>query len=235
MSQFLYTLDDKELAFPPHQFALNDPNGLIAMGGDLSPQRLIQAYTNGIFPWFNDGDPLLWWSPNPRAVLKVADLKINRSLKKFINKSPYKITVNNCFNQVIDICADAPFRSDDTWILPDMINAYKVLHQQGFAHSIEVWKNEELVGGLYGVAINGFFSGESMFYTQTNASKIALVSLINLLNLIGVQFIDCQIQNPFLESMGAIEITRDEFLQLKSNELNRPVENRFWQQRELSE
>lgn len=234
MSQFLYTLDDKELAFPPHKFALNDPNGLIAIGGDLSPQRLIQAYSNGIFPWFNEGDPLLWWSPNPRAVIKITDLKINRSLKKFINKSPYKVTVNTSFNQVIKICADAPFRTDNTWILPDMINAYKELHQQGYAHSVEVWLNDELVGGLYGIAINGFFSGESMFYTKTNASKIALVSLINLLNLIGVQFIDCQIQNPFLESMGAVEISRDEFLQLKSEELKRTVDDVFWQQREIT-
>ncbi|WNC70577.1 leucyl/phenylalanyl-tRNA--protein transferase [Thalassotalea psychrophila] len=234
MSQYLYTLDDKELAFPPHQFALNEPNGLIAMGGDLSPQRLIQAYTNGIFPWFNDGDPILWWSPDPRAIIKVADLKVNRTLKKFINKSSYKVTLNTCFNQVIDICADAPFRSDDTWILPDMLNSYKQLHHQGIAHSIEVWHEDKLVGGLYGVAINGFFSGESMFYTKTNASKIALVALINLLNSIGVEFIDCQIQNPFLESMGAIEITRDEFLHLKSNELKKAITNGFWLKRELT-
>ena len=234
MSQFLHTLDNKELAFPPHRFALDEPNGLIAMGGDLSPERLIKAYTDGIFPWFNDGDPLLWWSPNPRAIIKVADVKINRTLKKFINKCPYKVTLNNCFNQVIAKCADAPYRNDDTWILPDMLNAYQQLHQQGFAHSIEVWHEDKLIGGLYGVAINGFFSGESMFYTQTNASKIALVSLINLLNLIGVEFIDCQIQNPFLDSMGAIEISRDEFIQLKSNELNRAVKDGFWHKREIT-
>ncbi|WNC70300.1 leucyl/phenylalanyl-tRNA--protein transferase [Thalassotalea nanhaiensis] len=234
MSQYLYTLDDKELAFPPHQFALNEPNGLIAMGGDLSPERLIQAYSNGIFPWFNDNDPILWWSPDPRAVIKIADLKVNRSLKKFINKSPYRVTLNQNFNQVIAQCANAPFRNDDTWILPDMLNAYRLLHQQGFAHSVEVWHDNELVGGLYGVAINGFFSGESMFYTKTNASKIALVSLINLLKLIEVEFIDCQIQNPFLESMGAVDISRDEFLQLKSNELNRNVNKDFWLNRELT-
>ena len=234
MSQYLYTLDDKELAFPPHQFALNEPNGLIAMGGDLSPERLIQAYTNGIFPWFNDNDPILWWSPDPRAVIKIADLKVNRRLKKFINKSPYRVTLNQNFNQVIAQGANAPFRNDDTWILPDMLNAYRLLHQQGFAHSVEVWHDNELVGGLYGVAINGFFSGESMFYTKTNASKIALVSLINLLKLIEVEFIDCQIQNPFLESMGAVDISRDEFLQLKSNELNRNVNKDFWLNRDLT-
>ncbi|OUS28723.1 leucyl/phenylalanyl-tRNA--protein transferase [Thalassotalea sp. 42_200_T64] len=233
MSQYLYTLDDKELAFPPHEFALSEPNGLIATGGDLHPKRLIQAYANGIFPWYSEADPLLWWSPNPRAILKIGDLRINRSLQKFINKSAYTVSLNKDFAKVIDICSDAPFRDDDTWIMPEMIQAYQQMHQLGYAHSIEVWQHDDLVGGLYGVAINGFFSGESMFYKKTNASKIALVALINLLNLKDIEFIDCQIQNPFLESMGVKEVSRDDFLTLQQDEVNRPVEPDFWRPRIL--
>ena len=166
MSTILYQLDDNSLAFPPIDCALTEPNGLLALGGDLSSARLLSAYSQGIFPWYSEEEPLMWWSPNPRAIINIEQLRINRTLAKAIRKSPYTITLNQDFAQVIELCADAPFRDDETWILHDMQAAYINLHHQGHAHSIEVWQTNDtndkaLVGGLYGIAINGFFSGES--------------------------------------------------------------------------
>lgn len=235
----LYQLHDNSLAFPPIEHALTEPNGLLAVGGDLQPKRLLNAYQQGIFPWFSENDPLLWWSPNPRAIIKLDDLRINRTLRKALKKSPYKITLNNAFEEVIAYCADAPFRDDGTWILPEMQSAYVNLHQLGFAHSIEVWQTNDLnhpklVGGLYGVAINGYFSGESMFYTSPNASKFALVALSDLLRTMDINFIDCQLLNNFLENMGAIEITRENFVALKQTAINTKIQADFWQPRELS-
>lgn len=238
----LYQLHDDNLAFPPLSCALTEPNGLLAVGGDLQTKRLINAYSQGIFPWFSDGDPLMWWSPDPRAIIKLIDLRINRTLRKAIKKSPYKITVNSAFEQVIQYCANAPFRDDDTWIVPDMQTAYINLHQLGYAHSIEIWQTNDnnaskpkqtLVGGLYGVAINGFFSGESMFYTQANASKFALVALAQLLASMDVDFIDCQLLNPFLVDMGAKEISRNNFVALKETAITKVSPENFWQPREL--
>jgi len=235
----LYQLDATDLAFPPVELAFTEPNGLLAIGGDLNPQRLINAYSQGIFPWFSEHDPLLWWSPNPRAIIKLSDLRINRTLRKALKKSPYKITLNTAFEEVIALCADAPFRDDGTWILPEMQSAYVNLHQLGFAHSIEVWRTNTfdqpvLVGGLYGIALNGFFSGESMFYTSPNASKFALVALTKLLKSIEVDFIDCQLLNDFLTDMGATEISREKFLALKQTAINKEIATDFWQPRELS-
>lgn len=236
----LYQLHEDHLAFPPLHFALKEPNGLLALGGDLSPKRLIKAYQQGIFPWYSEGDPLMWWSPCPRAIININNLRINRTLRKALNKSPYKITLNTAFNQVIQLCANAPFRDDETWILPEMGRAYGELHKQGYAHSIEVWQhdmaNDEkiLVGGLYGIAINGFFSGESMFYTAPNASKFALVALSQLLKALDVTFIDCQLINPFLASMGATEVSRNDFVKQKDIALTKVVPKNFWHSRELS-
>ncbi|WP_159820117.1 leucyl/phenylalanyl-tRNA--protein transferase [Colwellia sp. 20A7] len=239
----LYQLNDNNVAFPPVSAALTEPNGLLALGGDLQPNRLINAYSNGIFPWFSEGDPLMWWSPDPRAIIKLADLHVNRTLRKAIKKSPYKVTVNSAFEQVIKQCANAPFRSDETWILPEMEAAYINLHQLGFAHSIEVWQTnnddalspkEELVGGLYGIAINGFFSGESMFYSKPNASKFALVAISKLLSSVNVDFIDCQLLNPFLADMGASEVTRDDFINLKNKAIDIAIDKDFWHPREVN-
>jgi len=235
----LYQLNDNNVAFPPIELALTEPNGLLAVGGDLQPQRIINAYSQGIFPWFSENDPLLWWSPDPRTIIHIDNLRINRTLRKAIKKSPYKITLNTAFEEVIAMCADAPFRDDGTWILPEMQSAYINLHQLGFAHSIEVWQTDAseqpiLVGGLYGVAINGFFSGESMFYTSPNASKFALVALGRLLKSIEVDFIDCQLLNNFLADMGAIEISREDFIALKQTAINKDIAIDFWQPRELS-
>lgn len=239
MAQILYQLDDNSLTFPPIEHALTEPNGLLALGGDLSSKRLITAYSQGVFPWYSDGDPFMWWSPDPRAIIDINDLRINRTLRKAISKSPYQITVNQAFNQVTRLCAKAPFRNDETWILPEMESAYLALHQQGYAHSIEIWHtseqcHKELVGGLYGVAINGFFSGESMFYKQSNASKFALIALGQLLKTADIHFIDCQLLNPFLEDMGAKEISRDTFLQKQQNALTKIMPDDFWQPRSLT-
>lgn len=238
----LYQLNDDNFAFPAVDCALSEPNGLLAVGGDLQPKRLINAYSQGIFPWFSENDPLMWWSPDPRAIIRLDDLRINRTLRKALNKSPYSVTLNTAFKQVISHCANAPFRDDGTWILPKMQAAYINLHQLGYAHSIEVWQacdsgttdvKQTLVGGLYGVAINGFFSGESMFYTQANASKFALVALTRLLNSIDVEFIDCQLLNPFLADMGAIEISRESFIKSKLTAINKEVATQFWQPKTL--
>ena len=171
----------------------------------------------------------MWWSPDPRAVIYLDDLRINRTLKKAINKSPYQITLNSAFEQVIEQCADAPFRDEDTWIIPSMQQAYIALHKAGYAHSIEVWQDDLLVGGLYGIAINGFFSGESMFYAKDNASKFALVALKQHLKVLGVQCIDCQLINPFLADMGAIEIPRKTFIDIKQHAINIIPPEGFWQ------
>lgn len=234
MSQTVHYLDSESLAFPPTQQALTDPNGLIAIGGDLSPQRLVSAYEQAIFPWFNAGEPIMWWSPSPRAIIPVNQIKINRTLTKFIKKNPYQMTLNKDFDQVISNCAHAPFRKEGTWIVDDMKLAYMRLHELGYAHSIEVWQHNELVGGLYGVAINSFFSGESMFYKKNNASKVALISLAELLKTIGVSFIDCQILNPFLDDMGCIEIDRDSFTQLQQVAITKIVPKDFWHSKVLT-
>lgn len=240
MSQILYQLDDNNLTFPAITHALSEPNGLLALGGDLSALRLIEAYSKGIFPWYSDGDPLMWWSPDPRAIININELRINRTLRKAIKKSPYQVTLNHAFSEVTEMCADAPFRDDDTWILPEMLSAYAQLHAQGYAHSIEVWQTLEpnsqrvLVGGLYGVAINGFFSGESMFYSQPNASKFALVALGELLKSADINFIDCQLLNPFLEDMGAIEISRDKFFEKQQNAIVNILPSNFWQKRSIN-
>jgi len=212
MSQDLTWLSQDNLAFPEPHLALKDPNGLLAIGGNLSVNTLIKAYSNGIFPWYCEDQPIMWWSPTPRAVIYLKDIKINRTLRKFLNKSKYTVTFNQAFEKVISLCADAPFRDDDTWIVDDMLDAYINLYQAGHAHSVEVWDDDMLVGGLYGVSIGGFFSGESMFYTAPNASKVALIALVEKLKGCGALFVDCQITNPFLESMGATEIPREQFL-----------------------
>lgn len=234
MSQTLPILALECLAFPSPNSALLEPNGLLALGGDLSIKRLCSAYQQGIFPWYSEHDPIMWWSPSPRAVIPTQKIKINRTLRKFLNKNLYTVTLNKAFNDVITLCANAPFRTDSTWIVPEMLRAYQNLHQAGHAHSIEVWDKDELVGGLYGVAVNGFFSGESMFYAKANASKVALVNLAKLLNSAGIGFIDCQLINPFLADMGCIEINRAKFESLKNESLAVSLPHNFWQKKQLT-
>ncbi len=209
--------------FPDPNTALLSPNGLLAVGGDLSPGRLLAAYRQGIFPWFNPGEPILWWSPDPRAVLFLDQLKISRSLAKFIRQNvcedigqdirhdQLQVTFNHDFNQVIGGCATA---RKDTWITPEMITAYTSLHQLGHAHSVEVWQQDKLVGGLYGVRVGKVFCGESMFSLVSNASKVAMVHLVARLKTAGCVLIDCQLANPHLMSLGATTIPRAQFIAL---------------------
>lgn len=207
----VYTLPE-DLIFPHPKLARED--GLLAVGGDLSIERLFLAYSNGIFPWYSDGEPILWWSPNPRFVLFPQDIKISKSMKKILKKGMYKVTYDTCFRDVIYNCGKMREENEGTWITEDMLEAYCRLHEEGYAHSVEVWHEEELVGGLYGVSIGKCFFGESMFSKMSNTSKIALITLSKDLLAKRFTLIDCQIYTKHLESMGAVKISRDEFLRL---------------------
>ena len=210
---------ENDCPFPPLNQALTEPNGLIAIGGDLSAERLLNAYSQGIFPWFNAGEPVMWWSPNPRMVLFPDELKISSSLKKTLKKQLFEIRFNSAFGQVITACSQSvrgeksvPPESN-TWISPEMIDAYINLHQKGYAICVESWLNNQLVGGCYGVLINKMFYGESMFHTQTDASKVAFVHLVNHLKTLKIGMIDCQMKTPLLSSFGGREIEREDFKQ----------------------
>lgn len=201
--------------FPPVEQALHNPNGLLASGGDLSVPRLLDAYRHGIFPWFNPGDPILWWSPDPRMVLFPEELHISRSLAKRLRHRDYQVRTDTDFGAVMQACAAPRLRENaaasGTWISSDMMAAYMRLHRQGYAHSVEVWKNGALVGGVYGVAIGRMFYGESMFSCMADASKIALVHLCRQLQRWGFGMIDCQMETAHLASMGARPISRSAF------------------------
>ena len=218
-SSKLYWVKDNLLAndFPDVGQALRDPDGLLAIGGDLSSERLLQAYSNGIFPWFNEGQPILWWSPDPRCVLEPNDLKISRSLRKRIRKNEYRISYNQAFTEVLEGCAASRKGVNETWITSDIKLAYITLHQQGYAHSVECWHEGKLVGGLYGVAIGKVFFGESMFSRRTDASKVALVHLTQQLLKKEFRLIDCQVHSSHLQTLGAKPIKRDFFIQILKN------------------
>jgi leucyl/phenylalanyl-tRNA--protein transferase len=201
-------------AFPDLSKALREPNGLLAFGGCLSPQRLVNAYRHGVFPWYNPGEPILWWSPNPRLVLFPDKLNISRSLNKTLRKQPFEIHFDYACAKVISACA-APRQADGgTWITEEMQNAYRQLHRLGICHSVEAWQEGELVGGLYGLAIGQVFFGESMFHTKTDASKVAYVHLVKQLADWGYQLLDCQVSSEHLLSLGAEEISRSNFQSL---------------------
>ena len=212
--------------FPELESAMREPNGLLAAGGSLTPRRLIDAYTHGIFPWYGESDPILWWSPDPRLVLFPENLKISRSLKKSLRKE-YEIRTDADFEQVMRKCAEP--RKDDagTWISEEMISAYCALHDMGIAHSIETWMEGELVGGLYGVALGHVFFGESMFSRRTDASKIAFVHLVMQLRRWGYRMIDCQVRTSHLVSLGAVEIPRSEFAAILEAETS-PITPAKW-------
>ncbi|CAG0997100.1 Leucyl/phenylalanyl-tRNA--protein transferase [Methylophilaceae bacterium] len=200
--------------FPPIDHALEEPNGLLAIGGDLSVERLLGAYAQGIFPWFSEGQPILWWSPGPRMVLYPEELKISRSLARRLKRRDYEIRADTAFRQVMQACARAPRPGQDgTWITEPMIDAYTRLHEAGYAHSTETWIDGKLAGGVYGIAIGRMFYGESMFHETANASKIAFVHLVHDLKARGFGLIDCQMKTAHLASLGAREIARKDFLQ----------------------
>ena len=199
-------------AFPPIEAALDEPNGLLAAGGDLSPGRVLAAYRRGIFPWFGAGQPILWWSPNPRMVLYVDEFHMSHSLRKRVKRREFEIRVDTAFADVIESCAHAPRRGQlGTWITPAIMDAYRELHAEGFGHSVEAWRDGELVGGLYGLALDRMFFGESMFATEDDASKVALAGLIEVLRRLDTPLIDCQQETAHLATFGARPIARSVF------------------------
>lgn len=234
MTQQLTILQSPHDAFPNPEIALSDPDGLLAIGGDLSTKRLINAYKLGIFPWFNPGEPIMWWSPSQRAVLKVGNLKISRSLKKLARQKRYRIFINHQFENVIQACVEQRQFKEGTWITSEMIEAYTKLHHLGIAHSIEIVNFDgALVGGLYGLMTGGTFCGESMFHRESNCSKLAFWALHDHLNEHGIQLIDCQLENPHLMSLGATIMPRTEFLTTIKHTADLKLNKQMWSKQQL--
>jgi leucyl/phenylalanyl-tRNA--protein transferase len=225
---FVLSANGQDLHFPPVEEA--SPEGLLAVGGDLRPERLLEAYRHGIFPWYDDDQPILWWSPDPRTVLFPDKLHISRSLKRSLRPGLFSITFDQCFRDVMRQCAGPRPQYPDggTWITADMLEAYTRLHELGYAHSVETWKDGQLVGGLYGVAIGGAFFAESMFTRTSDASKVALVSLVRQLQTWGFHIMDCQQSSPHVLAFGAKEIPRREFLDRLNAALTLPEQQGQW-------
>ena len=214
--------------FPPVSGALRSPNGLLCAGADLTPQRLIDAYSKGIFPWFSAGDPILWWSPHPRMVLFPDEFKVSRSLRKAVAKGAFETRFDTAFARVMAECAAPRGGQAGTWIVPEMVAAYVRLHELGFAHSVESWNDGQLAGGLYGILLGRVFFGESMFARETDASKVALVKLVERLRGLGVRLIDCQQATRHLASLGAREIPRRDFVHLLAESIQYPPTGSRW-------
>lgn len=215
-------LDPDSYEFPDPANALDEPNGLLAVGGDLAPDRILAAYHRGIFPWFNPGDPILWWSPSPRTVIYPEQLHLSKSLRKTLRQGIYRVTFDHDFRKVMQYCAAPRAYADGTWINKEIIAGYCALHERGIAHSVEVWRGDELVGGLYGIALGQIFFGESMFSRADNASKVGFAHLVRQLREWNFQLIDCQVANDHLFSLGAVAISREDFQQMLINFIKRP-------------
>ena len=231
MDKTLPILDPGTLSFPNPDTALKEPNGLLAMGGDLSPSRLLAAYRLGIFPWYDITSPILWWSPNPRAILFVDQINISKSLQKLILKKNFHYSCDRHFVDVIEACQNRKSHSTslmDTWITPELKKAFIQLHEMGYAHSIEICQNGKVVGGLYGICIGKCFFGESMFHKVSDMSKVALVLLVRQLARWGFRWIDCQIWSPHLASLGAQNISRESFLSLLSHGIDENTKLENW-------
>jgi leucyl/phenylalanyl-tRNA---protein transferase len=228
MTIYLPELPISNHAFPDVNTALKDPDGLLAMGGDLTTKRIITAYRHGIFPWFSAGQPFLWWSPSQRATIKPKHVHISNSMKKFIRKSSLSISINTAFKNVIHACAAPRSYQNETWITKEMIAAYQQLHQQGFAHSIEVWRDNDLVGGLYGIAIGGVFCGESMFSKEDNSSKMAFIALCQHFDRFKGQLIDCQILTQHLQNFGVQSTPRENFIDSLKQYENLKIDKKCW-------
>lgn len=213
---------DHPQRFPDVELALDDPNGLLAAGGDLSEERLLAAYRRGIFPWYSEGEPILWWSPNPRAVLLPQQVKISRSLRRTLKRRSFDVTFDVAFPQVVRACAGPRQQAQGTWITGEMFKAFCHLHQRGHAHSVECWQGDCLVGGLYGLAVGKVFFGESMFSQVTDASKVALVHLVWQLQRWCFGVIDCQVSSAHLASLGAVDMPRADFVQMLADWCARP-------------
>ncbi|RLA43295.1 MAG: leucyl/phenylalanyl-tRNA--protein transferase [Gammaproteobacteria bacterium] len=227
----LAVLDTHQPIFPDPRQALVEPNGLLAVGGNLEPETLIKAYRAGIFPWFERHQPILWWSPNPRAVIYPEQLHLSRSLRKILRRGDYEVTTDCAFTEVIQACSARGNKEEGTWITDEMIAAYSRLFDRGVAHSVEYWHDGALAGGLYGIAAGRVFCGESMFSQSPNASKIALAHLANALQHSGFLLIDCQIGNDHLASLGAVSIDREQFLDLLNNNIEARIS---WPAKEIS-
>lgn len=204
--------DDPPHAFPHPESAMREPDGLLAAGGDLSPARLLYAYRHGIFPWYDAGQPILWWSPDPRCIIEPGAFRLSRRQRRELRKSPLLLTFNRAFAAVIEACAGPRRSGEGTWITPEMSAAYQHMHELGWAHSVEVWNDGRLAGGVYGIAIGKAFFGESMFSRESNASKSALFGLSRIMRQSGMTLLDCQVCSPHLMSLGAIAIPRQDFL-----------------------
>lgn len=225
---FLLPPDGDEPRFPPVDLA--SPEGLLAVGGDLRSERLLAAYRHGIFPWYSDGQPILWWSPDPRAVFFPASVHVSRSLRKSLRRGCFTLSMDTRFAEVIAACADTGLRRDETgtWITTEMQQAYIDLHEKGYAHSVEVWKDGKLAGGLYGLSLGRAFFGESMFHRRRDASKVALVALARQLQAWEFLFIDAQVSSAHVLSLGAVEIRRREFMRLLETALETPTRVGRW-------
>ena len=220
--------NDPDTPFPPTSEALESPKGLLAWGGDLQPERLLTAYRSGIFPWYSDGQPILWWSPVPRCVIFPEKVYLSARTRRRYNSGVYRLSADLAFSEVISGCAEPRGYDSDTWITDEMLEAYVQLHQLGHAHSLEVWEDDLLVGGIYGLALGSVFFGESMFSRRTDASKIALVALCRQLNGLGYGLLDCQVGNPHLHSMGAEELARGTFETLLESLILEPQPDGSW-------
>lgn len=218
--------DDPPDAFPDARHALREPNGLIAAGGDLSPERLVAAYRRGIFPWYSEGQPILWWNPDPRAVLFPAELRVSRRLARTLRSGRFEVSVDQAFDDVIRLCAETRAESG-TWLGPDMIAAYRELHARGIAHSVESWRDGALAGGIYGLALGGVFFGESMVSLVPDGSKVAMARLAAIALERGIAVIDCQVSNPHLERLGSRPLPRAEFLALVRRQVDTPPASRL--------
>lgn len=215
--------------FPPVESALAEPNGLLAAGDDLSADRLLDAYSRGIFPWYAEGQPVLWWSPDPRMVLEIAAFRLHRSLAKVVRNGGFEIRVDTAFGQVMRCCAKVPRRGQDgTWITPAVVEAYGELHARGNAHSVEAWRSDRLVGGLYGVCIGRMFFGESMFALERDASKVALAHLVAMLRAKGFPLIDCQQETVHLASLGGKPVSRRQFIERVAQAVSASVPSEPW-------
>jgi len=224
----IYLLSKSDLAFPHPN--LTSPRGILAMGGDLSPERLLLAYRWGIFPWYNEGEEILWWSPDPRFVLFPGELKVSKSMRPYFNQRKFEVSLDSAFDRVIEACrtTSRPGQLGGSWITEDMLAAYQRLHQLGFAHSVEVWKGEELVGGLYGISLGKVFFGESMFTRVSNASKFGFIWLVQQLREEGFWLVDCQQATRHLASLGARGISRERFLAILEKNEKEPTLRGNW-------
>ena len=214
--------------FPPVEYS--EPDGVLAVGGDLSVERLLNAYSNGIFPWYSPGEPIIWWAPDPRMVLYPSEIKVSKSMRSVMRNKGFQVTYDKAFKSVMTACGEVPrIGQAGTWITEEMLEGYYQLHLAGYAHSVEVWQGEELVGGLYGVSLGHVFYGESMFAKVSNASKVGFIQLVQLLDKLGFEVIDCQVHTEHLESMGAYLIPRKQFIKHLVDGLQHPTLKGSWQ------